>query len=332
MRNGFLFLPVWVMFFLLLSSNASSQSPCFFSSGSPTNLIKICSDNGWGIPNEPGGCPDGSTQVSLDVNCEGRVSIRFYFANLVGSGPTYQLPAGYPPVYIRHEYTEGNWQISGPYTDFLYGGLVDDINFGKSPIYYLSDSLLTARTSNTGCFESEELPIETFYMGIELVTPNPRGGFSFYPIGDYAAPGEAFDCGIFEETYPLCLNPDGTVQDPSYEINVCIDCGTCRNIPDPVDITDPRSTAVENTGLEAVQILPKPCQESVELLCTTYVDVPVSWAIYDARGAFVQSQRQDLPAGEHNQRIATEQLPTGIYYLQLRGANERVSQKIIKTP
>ncbi len=337
MKNGFLSLRLWVMLCLFVGSTFSLQAQCSID-GVMSNLIKICSNDigtGGSNPLPPTGCTSQSIPVYLNNECEGYVNINVYLTNLV-SNPVkdvvYTLPSSYPPIYIRHEYSEGNWQVTGPYTEFTYHGQVAGNAPGLYDLYYAPASLPTARTSNTGCSEAQTPTLDYFDMTIEIVTIDGQG-YDLYPIGDYATASDIFSCSLFDETDCLCeRNPCANADDPTFEVEVCIDCGTCRDYLDPSDTDGDRSAAIEKGSFENVQVSPNPFQDVIELFFTTNTAGPLTWEIYDARGALLQSQQQNFAAGQHSQSINTDQLPVGIYYLQIRNEEMQVSQKVIKTP
>ena len=100
----------------------------------------------------------------------------------------------------RHEYSEGNWQVSGPYNDFIYHGTVPaaDTDYGEAHLFYAAAQLPTSLSEGEACdFKNPSEDVFQFMMGVELVTPGKNlGEYDYYPVHEYASPNDIFSCMV----------------------------------------------------------------------------------------------------------------------------------------
>ncbi len=343
MKNVFINYSLGLILLLL----GISTNDGFSQSGPITNLIKICSTEvgGGGTNDDPTNCPNDALEVQLDENCEGFVRINVFATNIatepLSTSATYELPSQYPPLYLKHEYSPGNWLYTGPYTTFHYEGLREGADGTDSHLFYIEADLSTQTSNVSGCSNAPTGEVINFQMGIELLTLDR--GYHPYPIGDFERPHEIFSCNVFDDTFCACRRDDPAhpechdyvVPDPIYELKICLDCIEClaQHPDDPDNPATPgglNSNGNQFNNQLGAQLSPNPFEDVINVSFVAAEDGEVAIQIYDAQGRLMQTQNQAVYQGRHLQTVNTSDLPDGIYYLHLQCGSLQINQKLIK--
>jgi hypothetical protein len=84
------------------------------------------------------------------------------------------------------------------------------------------------------------------------------------------------------------------------------------------------------TGFTFFEIFPNPASTNASVNYSLLTASRVSIEVYDVLGKKLQqvvSEKEE--AGEHHTSIATEKMPVGIYFLQIRANDQVESRKLI---
>ncbi len=304
--------------------------------GRTINVLKLCDRSfGTGGGDVISDCPDGTVWADVDnTSCtNGVVPIAVFCLDLgpvSGYDEFITWPTERDPVYLRYAYDENTDLITNQITQWQY---VRDLVLRNGQSYKVFQGAVdvnVAALNNLDCGDgSQNL---NFDMDVEILTydrSNP--GYYLYPVDKYGFPGDIFSCDVFPENCHLC-NPlpgsgCGGQGFPVYTMNVCLDCDQCNIIDnDPLDVRK----AAPTTASTLLRVQPNPFSTFTEYEYQSSKLGEIAVRLLNSDGTTVLLEKQNVSIGKNRYRIEANDLPSGVYYLQIRDGEESQVQRLIK--
>lgn len=287
---------------------------------SVSTLIRICRINAqFALPN-PGDCAPNSIPLEISSDCNARMVAELQVLNLHANptiGDAYPLLPGMSPIYIRYGIKNGQQFTIGPIYELEFkGNYAQDVYGNNFEVFEIAEnfSIDINDECSDGGSSNAHIPLT-----IGVLDNN----FNLYPVDVYAGIGEAFYCGVFEETCHRCpTNACGGGYPPKYDVTICGDCNNCENYSADLENLD--------ISVQDIAVVPNPFSDEVT------IDVPVSIEIIYINILDMTGKRLIQKVTINDETITkmtldTNQLPVGMYILQVQSGKSISSQHIMKT-
>ncbi|MFK8005212.1 MAG: T9SS type A sorting domain-containing protein [Saprospiraceae bacterium] len=304
------------------------------------STVRICRIN----PNQAyqsggtsGGCAANSWHLEVVDECTAFIQGVITATNLNPNpqeGVFYSLPSHFPDMYIRASYLGGS-SISplNSFFTFTQGDTHVGLD-GQSYNLFRVDISIPVDIGDQ-CVNGSVAAVP---MSISLISPNQ----GLYPVGNFAAPHEAFSCRVFAETCSVCSDNQCGHKDfpPVYDGSAC---GPCSDD----SCTSGKSSAPEKNELikmekekssedEAVDtkhrfaIQPNPFTDFFTIKNKNEDQVNFDIEIFDSNGNRVHFTQSKVLDANQTMDISNLNLSPGVYFCKIKTSSEIITKKIIK--
>ena len=300
-----------------------------------TEVTKICQI---GVSLEPVDpiipsiCGDGPIQGNPQgyFSDAGEVIISVYAVNLEVrydrtdvNITTYHLPEEADEIHLEYESAEGEYSQIGPITEWEYFGTYQK---GDGPIYPMYRGIVLAeftRPSNEGCRANNDPNVPNihsylFEMNVNLIQENG----TLYPIDLYAGEDDIFSCKVFKENEFEC-NDLGDPIPPEYDLMVCIPCPTSEEM-------DPGGARQNPVASYSLTLSPNPFSDFIQYQYHSELDTEAVVSILSVSGQILRQEKKGFGIGKNTYLLDTNQLPQGVYFLQITDGVHREIQRMVK--
>ena len=309
---------VWQLLVMLLLLAANPYSGVGQTGGNECNRCLAVD------PDPCNGCTDWYTPVGCDV----RLRVRILVANLnqgedIVKDSTYQLPTGYPLLYLEHT-IEGNTGVSlanaFKFSHYAQtsGGAVPMFEQIIDIFFNIEDQC----DETPGGFVPETT--------LRLITYDQFNNVILYPMYLYSAEDDIFSCLVFVETCNYCDNPlevcpPGPTS-PIYEVDEFVPCTSCNG--------EIREDNDEDQGQEQLNNLfkasPNPFTDQIEIKYQFAERTTAQIELLDLNGRVIHRQVVKPSEQSGYVQIDASNLANGIYYCRMTSAHNQQVIRLLK--
>ncbi len=276
--------------------------------------------------------PAGGTNDTIGISCSYVAWLSVIVANLELYGSPnsqghYHLPSNCPDIYVSYNFG-GYFSGVKEIVSFKFDkDLTDDINNGIK--YYKRRVHLGFMSFRELCDTADQNSNIYIPYTLELQTESGNP----YPICLYTYHDDIFACNAFDGTAAYCEDQSSLPGSPtcnSAELayitgSAETKCSACD--PEREGFRNARLNKEE--GFQNVAITPNPFKSGIEITWSSGEPVEVIH-LFDVNGRQLEYRKVSKQSENKNLYLETESLMPGLYFLQLRNAENSKVFKLIK--
>ncbi len=169
-----------------------------------------------------------------------------------------------------------------------------------------------------------------------LPYPNMPAGYGYYPVIDYASPTELFSCEIFAFTSCACNNSCSTIIPSFTSTNQC-DCNPPED-ENPINEDDDENEGFNSQGngefldnSNEISASPNPFKSTITLNYQTIAEEQLNISLFNISGQKVVNWQEKVYKGNNALSLSIQNIPVGIYFIQVINSQQNESfLKIVK--
>lgn len=307
---------------------------------------------GVNVENGVGGGGDRQVQLVKFDGCNLTVRFRLVVFNLdylngftlsntkanTNVGQNFNLPEEYEPMFMQCTLNETVEVVE-----------VESFSYSFSTLYenaFVFDHYMTIDISES-CEQNTESNLQTYFASMYLITdPNGIGtsegesSSNVYPICNYTGPNDIFECNSLTTSCPMttCDNDDWAGWSDTFEYDCSDHCKKGPNLPDKngsggnADFKKGNSNSETRNDKKITTpptVYPNPFQSELNIQWNTPSENSTV-RIFNSNGQLIKSWFEESHQTNETLIIDTNELPTGIYFLQIVSGGKTLHHKLLK--